>query len=274
LERRYDLSRIYFHTLGDEAEVLGSERGHLGCLIDDYTEARLHELQAAHPDRAYAILSESAVRQSSGRHIEPNWYCTRFTGPSSYGTSFLSWKGTGFSTFTTKLNTMTRSGNDDLILATRIYGMCEAHGWIDGADREWFAEKIEHALRTGTFRENHGWSDVIKLLRSTGKGEMVMSYSVTGGFPSSSFAWPEVDWNDWGAVEEAENDWEKLGSDGQWAAGMRRLRRDGTLRISPGRWGNVYAGANIAVQDLMCDDWSDRLDLAMSEEHGRIDPWR
>jgi hypothetical protein len=268
------MSRIYFHTLEAEAEVLGSERFHLGSLIDDYTDQKLQTLQARYPERALAVVSPIAARRDPHLMNNPVAYRQFFTGPSGYGTPFLAWQEIPFPAWTTKMNTASRSGDEDLILAVRIYATCEAFGWVDGTDREWFAEKIHHALHSGSFRAGHGWEDVIELLASTDKGEMVMSYSVTGSFPDAVFAWPHLDWNHYATQDKAWSDWESLDSDAQWAVCMKRLRADGTSQISPDRWSNVYAGANIAVQDLMQDDWKIRLDMAMSEEFGKVDPWR
>jgi hypothetical protein len=265
---------MYFHTLEAEAEVLGSERFHLGGLIDDYADQKLQILQACHPERALAIVSQSAARRSPRLMDDPVTYRQYFTGPSSYSGSFLAWKEVPFPAWTTKMNTASRSGDEDLVLAVRIYATCEAFGWVDGPDREWFAEKIDHALCSGSFRPGQGWESVIELLTSTDKGEMVMSDSVTGGFPDAVFAWPHLDWNHYETQDRAWSDWEKLGSDEQWAVSMKRLRADGTCQISPDRWAGVYAGANIAVQDLMQDDWAERLDAAMGEDFGKVDPWR
>jgi len=267
------MSRIYFHTPTGTGEVLGSERFHLGGLIDDYTDTFLRKIQDTYPDRIRGIVSPKALAENIRLYNTPQEFRKTFTALSSYNKRLLAWKGTEFETFSTKMNTAHRSGDDDLILATMIYSTCEVHGWVDGPDREWFADKIDHALCAGTFRESHGWEGVIELLLANDHGEVVMSYSVTGGFPDLRIVSPDIDWDDYGACSQAEKRWEELGAEGRWKAGMGALHRDGTLQISPLKWGRQYAGANFALQDLMYDDWRERLDKAVDMPKGPIDPW-
>ena len=265
------MSRIYFHAEDREAEVFGSERGLMIETTADRTHYALRNIQDEHIERTYAILAPEVRTRGSWAMKYPREYRSLFTG--SGIRKILEWNGVRFSPFPVMLNTLTRTGHDDLILLALIHGTCEAHGWIDGPDRAWFASKIDHALGSGILRENHGWNDVISLLNDSDEGEVVMSYSITGGFPSLNVTHLRIDWDDYAAYRPVEKKWENLGRSGRWAAGMEALRGNGTLQISPARWGSSTFVLNFAAQDLAFDDWETRLDKAVAGPLGQEEPW-
>ncbi len=104
-----------------------------------------------------------------------------------------------------------------MILAARIAGQAEVHGFCEGIDRAWLAGLIDEGLKSGEFRKNTGyphreesWEHVTAFLRARDDEPVVMSYSVTDSFPNRRAAgWeppPGTDLRpDW--ATEAPDEW-------------------------------------------------------------------
>jgi hypothetical protein len=204
------------------------------------------------------------------------------------------------------LNTALVAGSDVIALAAKIHGWCESHGWIDGPDRKWLADLIDEGLRCGIYRaglwyyepggkrkwSDQGWEDVTALLRETDDGPVVMSHSVTDGFPNLDIAeWdPVVDagWMpEWAAddagraewdemsgddqtsyrYEHANKQWAELSDDDQWRLGMEGLRaKRPWARIGPDTLRAETFGPAVTVYDLLAPDRDQRVLAACASE--------
>lgn len=157
--------------------------------------------------------------------------------------------------FDVSLNSLVANSSDPVALAVRLYGQAERSAWIDGPDRAWLADLIDQGRSTaypphaptGTHLDGDplfsctdfansqygGWAAVVDLLRADNTSPVVLSYSVTSGFPDPILsAWP----GDPGA--RFRRWWDQATALQQFdtsARGLRRFTTDGCpmLRISP-----------------------------------------
>jgi len=275
------MSRVYFHSPSGTAELLGSEFHYLRGLVynlalgvlkvDDYEHAkRLRELLPA-GDSLRTTPFEGYDFQSW-----VSYYETRFrTVGDSDRSPLIEWRGKRLSAFSLALNTAAVLGNDAVRLATRIVGQGELHAWVDGPNRAWVADITQAGLESGTYRKgiwfermlggerqwaDQGWGDVIAFLRAQEDEPVVLSYSVTGGFPSPEATGWERD--DEGCCNDEA--WDALDSAEQWRLGMESLRGSAKgLEIKPDDWGSFRYAHQLSVLDLMADDWEERLRLAL-----------
>lgn len=275
------MSRLYFETRDDTAEVKGWEKAHLGGLADDVALGVLDP--ANHQDRFKELINPDHYMASYADH-EPDLFRwgnmlsvamrQDWTGDSTAPARvpLFVWRGKPFSAHGLLLNTALAVGNDAVKLATRLNSQCEIHAWIAEEDRIWVARIIEEALRTGVYRRSlrtepvpgfprpvkdgdlSGWRDVIGLLRSGGYGSVVTHYSITDEFPNASVA---------GYTPDA---WADLSDPGKWGAAMQGLRsgewsrRFTGLQIKPADWHTFRFHHNLTAFDLFADDYAARLD--------------
>ena len=178
------MSRIYFHTRsGRRAEVLGSERAYLANLASAipgslfYDAAPLWRLTGK--GNEYARMPSSWVFGTCGDLI------VDFDGVQDEG-------------WLIGLNTLVATKSPALCFAARVHGQCEVHGWVPERHRSWLAGVIADARDDSILRAEVGWESVIALLLDeTIPGPVVMSYSVTEGFPDpylSGASWEEEPW--------------------------------------------------------------------------------
>lgn len=124
----------------------------------------------------------------------------------------FSWKGKEIDPWCLAMNTALAAGSDPVRLATKIHAQCEIHGFFEGEDRKWFARLIEEGIEDGIFREGFardgktysmGWTELVKQLRKAPGHYVVMSYTVTDGFPDPPESWrpevtdPDLRWAEW-----------------------------------------------------------------------------
>lgn len=180
------------------------------------------------------------------------------------------------------LNTLIATGSEVLALLARIHGQCEIHGYLEEGNRRWLSGIIQRGLEAKILRESQGWDEVSSLLRSieTHPGPVVMSYSVTDGFPSLPNGVIEDVYLRFGCsrygdlppegqrlIDAAEVLWDSLDSGTKWEKAMDALRRNGggleiapdnltTQRFSPGPsiWdavaSNDFSGAAYARRSV------------------------
>jgi hypothetical protein len=279
------MSRLYFETADDTAEVKGWEKAWLGGLVDDVAFGVMNLTDSNRVDRVQKLINPDHYMAEYRNHPTnanifqwANMFQTAaradWTGDSTAPghTPLLTWRGHPFSAHGLLMNTALAVGNDAVKLAARLNAQCEIHAWIAEEDRVWVARMIEEALRTGVYRSSlrsapvpgfpqptrrgdlSGWREVIALLRSGSYGSVVTSYSITDEFPNPAVA------------GYAPDTWEDLSRTEKWSAAMQGLRsglwsRDYTgLRIRPTDWQTFRFHHNLTAFDVFADDWTARLD--------------
>lgn len=276
------MSRMYFSTVDETAEVKGWERAWLGGLVqdvalgvfdlDDHTDELLQLVNPQHYASKYRDTGANIHQVASMLGVALR---TDMTGDATAprGESLFLWRGKPLSAHGLVLNTAVAVGNDAVKLAARLHAQSEIHAWIHPRDRVWVAEIIEQAVATGIYRdtlrtyplkgqpafvdEPSGWRDVIALLRSDLPGPVVTHYSITDEFPNRRVAEVPFDvWEDLDAVEQWRLAFESL-SIGAWS---RRLTG---LRIMPDDWQSFRFHHNLTAFDLYAGDMADRLDAAL-----------
>lgn len=234
------MSRVYFHSEHGDAELRGSERAHLGALVNNLTAGFLRSTYSQDVEQLLALVKPGHYLHQADRR-NPGWlrpwtdsFTMALTG--SLAGEFLQWKGRDIDPFSVCLNTALRYGSDPVRLAARIHGQCEIHAWVDGKNRAWLADLVQRGLDEKVYRagiwyvdrvsdgpaigqsdrkwSDQGWGEVIALLRSRDDGPVVMSYSVCDQFPNRDAAqWepppmPEGWAPDWAASDEGRAQWE------------------------------------------------------------------
>jgi hypothetical protein len=266
------MSRVYFHSPSGDAELLGSERAHLSLLAKATAMGRV----ASSPLRFRSLLPSDHYLtrlQSDQPEAWAGWYETALKTHSAA----IEYRGQPIESFALLLNTALESGDDALVLAARIDGQCEIHGWVDGPNRGWLADKVQAAVDSGVFRRGflvqgspggkpvwsvQGWDGVIALLRSRDDEPVVMSYSVCDGFPNpvvAGVARAIEDDLDGECEGEGEAFYESPRSE-QWAACMAELRTGvNGLEFRPDNWEEFRFVHRLSMLDLMADDWEERV---------------
>jgi len=289
------MSRIYFHTPTDEAEVLGAERAHMGWLCRHVATSVVGLDSAGSAQRILSLLAPGHYMTQTEPYVDASTVVRREWTESmirALGSMFgpaLQWKGKPIAAFSLELNTAVVLGGDTLRLAARLHGQCEIHAYVEGPNRAWLADLIQAALDKAIFRQdvrdwNTGWNDVIKLLRSRDDEPVVTSYSVCDQFPNSHTGdwlppWPEGVPRTWTALTEEqqqersgrEEAWYELPNEEQWRISMAGLRTNGQgLELKPDNWNSFAFGHGLTYLDLLATDYAERLDkadLTPSEEN-------
>ena len=196
------------------------------------------------------------------------------------------------------LNTALMVGSEQIQLAAKIHGWCEAHCWVDGPDRGWLAQIMRDGLEQGVYRaglwyvsralENmeraedasdrrwveQGWETVIAHLESRDDEPIVMSYSVCDQFPNPDIAgiYPafayEPDYSydactkkQYAEIDASEDAWDKLPEERQWALALDGLKEQRPwAQITPQNLGTVSFGPNVTIYDLLAPDRLVRFD--------------
>jgi len=243
------MSRIYFHSQEfDDAEVRGSERAWMGCLISDIMLAVLGDLKDAEPWLKRLLKPGHYLHSSTGYDFARN--AATFL---KVGMDDKLWlpNGTTVETWTVGLNTALILGGDALKLFVRLHAQCEIHCWIEGAkDKQWLADIIEAGLEKGPMRQKQGWESVIALLRREGDFPVVCSYSVCDQFPNYG-SLPEDHPLKLRTDEDRHEAFYELPAEESWEACMKGLRSSrGGLRITRKDWNNFHFGAGISAFNL------------------------
>lgn len=231
------MSRIYFHTRDEgEAEVLGSERAHMGLLISDVSAAFIPTFA----DAVLPFVAEGHYLHNSARARSAYFEKDVRLALTHGGSDFLLYNGAPVDSFALQLNTVLAVGNDPLKLLAMIHGQCEIHAYVEGPERDWLAGLIEQGREAGLYRADTGWESVVELLRGSADAPVVMSYSVCDSFPNPGVA-------DWSAPvdEDGEEDWDawyELPAGDRWDLAMAGLRsRTDIKSLAPDRLGNRFS---------------------------------
>lgn len=239
------MSRVYFHSEGDRAVILGSERAWLyhlckrmsmGLLnipdgIGDQGKALTFSLYSSLPESSYIkdffLLEE---RSNTATIKQGEWL--RFE---SLFETYLSLSDDEFFNkipiWLLWLNTSCLVGNDAIKLAARIYGQCECHCWVKGENKKWLAGIIEKALATHVYRGDSGWEEVVELLNQENDSPVVLSYSVCDSFPNATVAGWGGRWEKFEQLEDSE----------KWELAVTNLEESGQgLELAPQTWNDFY----------------------------------
>jgi hypothetical protein len=273
------MSRIYFHSEHGTAELSGSERAHMGTFCSSLLVASLRL------DRAWS--SEAGFYR---RLLPPDHY-SQTGDDASFLRSLTTWLSVGdgefgvntkVSPFDAALNTAVAIGGDAVKLMARLHGQCEVHAYVEGANRGWLADIIEHGREDHILRSGQGWEKVVELLRSRSDCPVVTSYSVCMPFPNIAFAgcrhcgflekrhvknervgggdpWlicPEQATNVMPDMtrytEQDEETWYELPAAERWASAARNLRASGGgLEMKPDDWYNFYFGEGVTGFEVL-----------------------
>lgn len=259
------MSRVTFHTrCGEQVELLGVERHYAGNLVNDLAFTVLFGSSNHAAERRRAQLTpllepECFLRQlpfkSDAAWVEGFriWWAT-----ASLEGAHLLVDGVKVGCWDLALNTAIVLGSDAVELLARLHAVCEIHGYVLGQDREWLAEIIEQGREDNVLRPGVGWSLVAELLRKEDDGPVVMSYSVTDGFPNTDlcswFAGSSED-DDPDAWNAREQEWMALDHPAQWDLSWEALmeweRKHGNVRLDPDTWGIQGFGNGWSMFDLL-----------------------
>ncbi len=149
----------------------------------------------------------------------------------------------------TELNTAIAMGNNALKFLARMHAQCEIHGWVEGPNRKWLAAIMREGRKTGMYRPDEGWEDVVTLLETRDDEPVVMSYSVCDQFPN------------WRVAEDGQkydhddgDSWYKLQPKTQWKRALAGLRSTGIplrLELKPDDWNDYNFGHGITGFHVM-----------------------
>ena len=171
------MSRIYFHSLSCESEVFGSERAFMGHLVSDMFLSALgvdsFDFPPSNPHVLRTILDPAHyTAKHTGREFSDSLSTALRVGMDS---SILRVDGEAVNVFSATLNTAIVMGSDPIILSARLHGQCEIHTYVEGSNRRWLAGIIEQGRKSGIFRADSGWEDVIEHLRERDDEPVVTS---------------------------------------------------------------------------------------------------
>lgn len=225
------MSKMYSHTSANTVGVDGIERHHFRRLCAAITFSVLD------------LEKDTEAMPHPIRYMFPNIQYHGQKWAASAKTAITTADIAGDNTFfrTVILNTALAVGSDQLKLAARLDGQCEAHAFVEGSNREWLAKIIEGGVHLGIFHADSGWQTVIELLRSCGDEPIVTSYSAGRSFPNSHIAIQEGLW--FPPTDEDEDDvsWHKLPTSEQWNLAMNALRVQSEysrVELTPSDWGD------------------------------------
>lgn len=236
------MSAIYFHSEYDTAELRGSERAYMGVLcsnlmlgtIGDYKDWLLPFL----PSNSWAL------RDNKVSTADINLYLWSMDG------SLLVDKDQ-VDTFTLSLNTAILIGSDPIILLARLHGQCELHCWVAGPNRKWLANIIKEGRKTNIYRENQGWEEVVKLLKSRTDSPIVCSFSVCDSFPNYSCL-PKKHPLKQSHNERRFDQFNDLPENEMWSECFQGLQEQGGgLELKPENWRSFYFGVGHNIFTLL-----------------------
>lgn len=256
------MSRVYFHSPEDDAEVRGSERAYASCLIGNLAMAVFENHVEKYRDEQplLKIIPAGSYLHRSARERFANDFGTWFRvayGPDDY---FILPDGQKVATWDVALNTATVLGGDALMFLARMHAQCEIHGWVDGPDKAWLAEIIEQGLVDKLYRANAGWETVVELLKENTTSPVVMSYSVCEQFPNCGVGdWMDKIFRDDEHRDEHADKWYELPDDEKWRISMDGLKaKSGKLKIKPDDWRGYGYGLGLSAFDVVAALYDER----------------
>lgn len=223
------MSSIKFQDEREAVLVGGRERAYCGLLVSRMFEGFLD----LHGKLRYATsVEEKRLLQELNC---PNRFSLEHRLLPVLNTP-LNFAGREWDMFALQLNTALVFGSDPMRFVARVHGQCEIHGYVEGQDRDWLAEIVEEGLESGVLRPEtqgygKGWQDLISLLQRRQNCPVVMSYSVTDGFPPYD---------------------PKTERQMPWKPALAALRARPGWRLGPKDWGTFRFGDGTHALDLSC----------------------
>jgi hypothetical protein len=269
------MSTIYFHSEHDgTAQVRGTERANMDFMLESTAKGALDLTMGFHlsDSRLYDRLvpfvnPEGRLADANSKDFDERLAYVMVNRSFSDYTPTFALKGKPIKLTSLIANTVLAVGSDPARLNAKIHYTCESHGYVQGFHRKWLADVIQEGLDELVFRRGYwapkdlnadlktiigqptteeerkltfhsfGWDTVVDLLRASSKGPVVMSFSVTDGFPNSHTGdwmpvWPEGVEKKWDALTEAqqkerqdrEEGWDCLSEGRQWAISTKGLK--------------------------------------------------
>lgn len=217
------MSYIAFHSKHHlDVHVRGSERFYMQNVMTDMAAAILpHGVGRPHPFSRLIPDTDRDWRTLLAGNNADRWVSTYL---SSHADTKLFFNGELHETTETVLNTILALDSDVLSLMCKIWGNCESHGWFPPENHNWFADVMRQGLDRHILRSDAGWEKVIKMFEADLSDPIVMSYSVTDGFPNAELAGK--------SYEEEEEWWETTSEAEQWDVCMAALKEKPYEKIS------------------------------------------
>jgi hypothetical protein len=248
------MSYIGFNTKGREmVKVRGSERAHMQIMFVDIAAAILPRgLGQVHP-----LLK--IIPKSQQWRWEP-----QLQGPgalewvqiylSSHSDNKLEFNGERHNATETVLNTILAMDSNVMSFMAKVWGTCETHGWFPVEDHAYFAKIIRKGRELSILRADAGWEAVAEMFEAELSGPVVMTYSVTDGFPNPYV----VGLNDEASIERW---YEMLDEDEQWDTAIAGLQSQPHRKISKetlhGEW---FLDASTLWDAMESPEWKENAD--------------
>lgn len=255
------MSRVYFNDGQREAELWGSERAYAGMMVHNAALMVLNpcgfrsdeRLRQFIDPKSYLVDSFQRSTRSFGEEFTRAWTGSLFMGKKGFA-----FEGKPLYPFTISLSTASLLG-DQMSIFAWIHGQSEVHGYLEGEHRDWLAGIIDKGRKRGIFRKDQGWESVAAFLRESGERPVVLSYSVTDGFPGGDCIDPaklepfqqegDEKWDSW------ERYYEQTSEEERWADGIEWLRSGGANvgALTPENIGSRAYG-DVTAFDMMDTD--------------------
>jgi hypothetical protein len=246
------VSDILLQTDGVTAVLAAAERARAATLVDDLALGLLGLHRPEVGKRLRDMLAPNHFLRGTPPD-SPEWtegFRAAFTG--HVDPDLISPAGRSLDTFPLALNTAVLVGNDGLRLLAWVHAECEAHGYIEPAQRGWAAALVDEGLGSGLLHAAAGWPAVADLLRGPDGGVVVLSVDGESPFPD-----PAGD-------PAGDAPWKALATDGSagssvdWSTAIDRLRADPAVAAFDERTIRQPYGHGLTVLDLIAPDWQSR----------------
>lgn len=240
------MSRIYFHSPSGDAELIGSERAHMGILCGKFLKASIGPISDYYPSMPHWLrellpTDHWVVRSSNFAFRES---CNLFMGEQSAKDGFV-YNNQVLPMFNLALNTALFSGSDSVKLLARIHAQCEIHCYVTGENRQWIANIIKTGRLYNIMRAEQGWEDVVALLERRNNEPVVLSYSVCEEFPNMGHVPEDHPW------QENTDAFYNADEKEKWEVCWKHLyETKPDLELRPDNWNKFYFGNGLSGFDL------------------------
>jgi hypothetical protein len=249
------VSRIYFHTPDETAEVKGSERAYMRMLAADVA---LAVLKPDYLSRDWLMsITDGPDYLDEEEHWKQRWE-TWFR----LGEGDLIASGEKIGAGELALNTLIALGSELMKFVARVDGSCEDHAWCAPENAGWLGALIRQGRRENVLRPRQGWGDVADLfLRARIRGDYVVcSYSVSDSFPNRYVVGEHGELLPSETEEAAEHRWYELSDRERWDLALEAIKaRKYNRELKPNDDRGFLSGAS--AFDLVAEQWLARSDI-------------